>query len=135
MAGDPRWELRQALRTTLLAAGEITALVSTRVYDDVPEDPKFPYIVLDTLDMTEEADKTNDANAVTATLVVWSDYRGYKEVEQILSAIYNTLHRVYPTVTGYDVLVSHFVASEEGRHDDGIGRYGTSRFRYLLDPQ
>jgi hypothetical protein len=136
MAGDPRWALRQALRTKLLAASGLTDLVGTEIYDDVPEDHGDIFVVVDTLNMTEASDKTNTVMDVTASIYAWStEHRGYKEVEQVLAEVFDALHNSAPTVTGYVVLLCQFVASEEGRVEDGVTRFGVSRFHLLLDPE
>lgn len=139
MAGDPRWLLRQAIRNRLLGTAGLTALVSTRVHDEVPEDPVFPFVVIDTLNMSgENADKTNRFNDVTASIYAWSTYQGYKEVEQISTQIYDALHEPdwsgSPSeVPGYTLLSSRFVDSEEGRDGEGKGRFSLNRFVFLVD--
>lgn len=138
MSGDPRWELRQAIRDRLLGTAGVTNLVSMRVYDDVPVEPTFPFVVIDTLNMSEEADKTNNLNNITASIYAWSTYQGYKEVEQISSAIYNALQNAdwsgSPSeVPGYTVMYSQFSASEEGRENDGVTRFCVNRYIFKMD--
>lgn len=140
MAGDPRWPLRQGILTKLTASSALAALVDTRIYDDVPEAPVFPFVVIDTQNLTEAGDKTNNVNEVITSIFAWSTYRGFKEVEQILSEVYNALHFVSwagspNEVTGYVVIETMFQASEEGRDPDGITRFGVSRFKFTLDPE
>jgi len=134
MAGDGRWPLRQGILSKLLAQASLTALVSTRIYDEVVETPVFPFVVIDTQDSSEAGDKTNNVQEVVTSIYAWSTYRGYKEVEQILAAVYDALHNSAPTVSGYTVMVSMFDNSKEGRDADGITRWGYTQFRFTLDP-
>jgi uncharacterized protein (UPF0297 family) len=134
MTGDPRWPLRQVLRTTLLADVPLVALIASRVYDEVPEAPTFPFVVVDTMGLEQSAmfDYSVDTTDVLTSIYAWSEYRGYKEVEQILGAVYDAVHQVLPTVAGFSSILSRFEVSEEGRIEGLPTRWGSSRFRITL---
>ena len=139
MAGDPRWQLRQALYQRLNSDPTLTALVGGRVYDDVVESPTYPFVVIDTINLDgSQDDKTNNFGMVTATIYGWSNYQGFKEVEQIISAVYDILHKAdwsgSPTpVPGYNILYSRLANSEEGRDPDGVTRFSYIQINFLTD--
>ena len=111
------------------------ALVPTGipVYDFVPQDSDYPYIVIgDTTSLPNDTD-TEIGSDSTITIHVWSRYRGRLEVKQIQQAIYDILHRAQLSVSG-----SHFVMidcefQESFRDADGLTMHGVQRFRMLIE--
>ena len=59
------------------------------VYDEVPEDAKFPYIVIGDIDLSEGQNNFNDLLDINLNILVWSLWEGKKEVNDILSNIIN----------------------------------------------
>ena len=59
------------------------------VYDEVPEDAKFPYIVIGDIDFSEGQNNFNDLLDINLNILVWSLWEGKKEVNDILSNIIN----------------------------------------------
>ena len=59
------------------------------VYDEVPEDTKFPYIVIGDIDFSEGQNNFNDLLDINLNILVWSLWEGKKEVNDILSNIIN----------------------------------------------
>jgi hypothetical protein len=135
MTGDPRWALRQSLLSVYRADVPLQALIAQRVYDEVREDPTFPFVVLDTMAMSlsEFLSKSVNSSDVLVSVYAWSTYQGYKEVEQILGAVYDATHQVLHTVAGFDTILCRFENSEEGRVDGSPTRWGVSRFRLSLE--
>lgn len=94
---DHHWNLQKAVHGALTAA----SVAGGRVYDDVPADPIFPYVQIGAaLPIVDGVLPGDDGIAEILTLHVWSRHRGQKEVKQIASAIYDTLHQTALTVTG-----------------------------------
>lgn len=139
MPGDPRWQLRQAIYARLQSDAALNALVGDRIYDDVVEEPTYPFVVIDTINFDgSQDDKTNNFSQITATIYGWSNYQGFKECEQIIAAVYDILHKAdwsgSPTdVPGYEILYSRAQDGEEGRDPDGITRFSLLRISFLTD--
>ena len=65
------------------------------VYDEVPEDAKFPYVVIGDIDFSEGQNNFNDLLDINLNILVWSLWEGKKEVNDILSDIINAFTNLY----------------------------------------
>ena len=65
------------------------------VYDEVPEDAKFPYVVIGDIDFSEGQNNFNDLLDINLNILVWSLWEGKKEVNDILSNIINAFTNLY----------------------------------------
>lgn len=88
---DPQAALQTALVAVLTADPGVRALVGGRVYDDVPEGARRPYITLGDIqtayvgtDCTDEADSTVE-------LLLWSQAVGRAEVRRMVDAVRTAL--------------------------------------------
>ena len=98
--------------------------LSYSVYDYVPEESAYPYIVISEDSGTSGEDtKDNYSRDIRQTLNIWSDYKGYKEVKQIADAIAALLDTDL-SVSGFQVI--------DIRHDLQCLREGKLR-RGILD--
>lgn len=116
--------LQKGLRAALVANAGVTALVSTRVYDEPPQDVTFPYIrflainprAFDT-DTTEgaEVDISFECHSRSAS--------GRVEAVQIAEAIQAALHRQETAVTviGHGLVEIIFEAYSVTRDSEGRG--------------
>jgi|SRR5690606_2996377 len=103
------------------------------VYDDVPGDAAFPYVVIG--DDTHIPFDTDDSlgSESTLTLHVWSRYRGKKECKDIMALIYAALTRQPLALDGHDLITIEFEYSEVVLDPDGQTRHGVQRFRALVE--
>lgn len=81
-----------AVQKAVLEALNIALAGTVPAYDHVPQDAAFPFV-----DMSSQQVLDNDADGVRSFehlfyLAVWSDYRGQKEVLEILGRIHAGLH-------------------------------------------
>lgn len=95
---SPTLELQGAIVLRLKAASAVTALVGTRIFDDVPRAPdgeitaKFPFVsIASTDEITEEADCI-DGSEISIDLDCWSRGVGFPEVMKIADAVRRALH-------------------------------------------
>ena len=65
------------------------------VYDEVPEEVKFPYVVIGDIDFSEGQNNFNDLLDINLNILVWSLWEGKKEVNDILSNIINAFTNLY----------------------------------------
>ncbi|MEU9972349.1 DUF3168 domain-containing protein [Streptomyces sp. NPDC051014] len=78
--------VQRAFYARMTASPELMALV-TGVYDDVPEDATYPYIVLGEATETPDNAHARIGRATSSMLHIWSQYDGYAEALQILSVL------------------------------------------------
>ena len=91
------------------------------VYDEVPEDAKFPYVVIGDIDFSEGQNNFNDLLDINLNILVWSLWEGKKEVNDILSNIINAFTSLYEKkIEGQSLHNFSFGNSSIKRLDGGI---------------
>ena len=106
--------------------------ITSKVFDDVPEGTAYPYVVIGEETATNIGTKDNDANEHTLTIHVWSQYRGRKEIKNIMSQIYTILHNTDITVSGASLVNVRHEFEQTLLEADGITRHGVMRFRVVI---
>ena len=106
--------------------------VDGRIYDDVPQDTEYPYIVIGEDISTDES--TDDGIRRISSLVVhiWSRYRGKKEVKEIQGLIELVLNRAELTDPEYDIVGIHLEQTDSFLDQDGLTRHGSMSFRSIM---
>lgn len=111
--------------------------VGAAVYDYVPPGTPYPYVVIGHL--TEVPDDLHDREGsdVTATLHIWSDATGTKEVNDILAAMDAALHHRRLTVDGAHcwAVVREFteVLRDQDVETGRPLRHAVARYRFGLE--
>lgn len=105
------------------------------VYDDVPQDTSYPYIVVG--ESTSAPFDTKDANGFEVSLIIhfWSQFDGREEVKQMMDQVYEVLHDSYLDVEGFDTVLCLFEFSETFLEPDGRTRHGIQRFNLTITEQ
>ena len=126
--------LQQAIFTALDGAtiNDADGNAITGVFDDVPENTAYPYVVIGEETATNIDTKDKDAHEHTLTIHVWSQYRGRKEIKNIMSQIYTLLHNVAISVTGASLVQIRHEFARTLLENDGITRHGIIRFRAVV---
>jgi len=111
----------------------LSGALSVPVYDHVPQDTKYPYVVVG--DDTSVPFDTDDSlgSESTVTVHVWSQYRGRSEVKALLQEIYDALHRQDVAVENATTIESIAEFQETIVEADGLTRHGIIRFRITVD--
>ena len=136
MTADSQWAVQQAVHTALTGDAALIALVpAARITDHVPQDSAFPYISIGESSAGEWDSKDSDGMEQTLTINAWSQYRGLKEVKQIMGAIVDALDKAALTVTGHDLVLLRFEFSDTMLDPDGLTRHGVQIYRVLTDSQ
>ena len=121
---------------TKLTASTITDVSNTsitaRVFDDVPEGTVYPYVVIGQETASNIGTKDKDANEHTLTIHVWSQYRGRKEIKNIMSQIYTALHNSDITISGATLVNIRHEFEQTLLESDGLTRHGVMRFRAVV---
>ena len=95
-----------AIQAALLAASGVTALVSTRIYDDVQQRPVYPFVLVESggeapFNTLGPSSGLKWGGIARVDVRVVSQFRGESEGLAILSAIKQALDGTLLTVTGY----------------------------------
>ena len=117
--------------------------VTLELFDHIPFQPEgrrdggtfaenMPCIQVGDNEVTPwDTDDTRGAY-VTATLHVWSRYKGRKQVDAILDTLYGLLHRATLARAGYKISDCLFEFSDVFTEPDGQVRHGVIRFRLTI---
>jgi len=89
-----------AVQTAIFAA--LDAALSVSVYDHVPQDEAAPFVSIGQDVATIEETKTRYGVEHTVEVNIYSSQRGLSQVKTIMGQVYDALHRVQLTVTGFD---------------------------------
>ena len=106
--------------------------ITDKVFDDVPEGTAYPYVVIGEETSQNVGTKDKDANEHTLTIHVWSQYRGRKEIKEIMSEIYTSLHNSDITLSGASLVNIRHEFEQTLLEADGITRHGVMRFRVVI---
>jgi hypothetical protein len=126
------WELQKAIFAQL--DGSIVGLSAANisVFDDVPENTSYPYVVIGEETATNNGSKDLDGLEYTLTVHVWSNYRGRREIKEIMQSVYENLHDTAISVTGASLVNVRQEFNTTLAENDGITRHGVMRFRAVV---
>ncbi len=126
------WPLQQAIFTAL--NGNVSGIDSANVSvsDDVPENTTYPQVVIGEETAANNGTKDVDGIEHTLTLHVWSQYRGRREIKEIMQSVYQLLHDAAITVSGASLVNIRQEFNNTLMENDGITRHGVMRFRAVV---
>lgn len=116
---------------------KLYALLSTLsypVYDDVPKNAKCPYIKLGTNRGNDNSNKTNRAYEDYQYIDVFSEYRGKKEVMQIMKQVNDLLQNKTITLENMQAFL-YLSSSEILEQKDAEGKYYHGILIYRIETQ
>ncbi|RMD64398.1 MAG: DUF3168 domain-containing protein [Alphaproteobacteria bacterium] len=133
MSADSQWPLQQAVHNALSGAVALKALLGDppRVFDHVPPDALFPYVVIGETTAVPFDTKNEDGMAMTLSLHTWSRYRGFKETKDIMATVTDVLDAAALSLTDHTLVLLQLVFAATMRDPDGLTRHGVQRFRAL----
>ncbi len=107
----------------------------TGVYDEVPQDQAFPYVVFG--EFTSTPHKTFGLGGENIEAVIWvcSRYKGFKEALEISTIMKELLDGAVLTIAGYKNVDTKFKIGQTQRDQDGITRYAITTFNILVQEQ
>lgn len=128
--------LQKGLRAALVANAGVTALVSTRVFDEPPQGVTFPYLRFG--DITPTSADTDTIVGVSVDISLEAESRsasGRVEAVRIVEAVQAALHRqeTSVTVTGFTLVELIFQTHSVTRDPDGRGYTAVIALRALLE--
>ena len=128
--------LQAGLRAALVANSDVTALVSTRVYDEPPQTPTFPYGRFLAIEPLAFDTDTIEGSLVTVTFECHSrSASGRVEASQVAEAIKAALHRqeAAVTVTGHTLVELIFENYSVTRDPEGRGYTAVIALQAMLE--
>ena len=130
---DILFATQQAVYAALSGTPALQALIGApaRLYDHAPPGLTFPYVTFGALHVAPYDTKTETGFEQTVTLDIWSRYRGQREAQDILQAIYTALHRATLTISGATFLLCEFHSADLTPLDDGITTHAAVRFTVM----
>lgn len=125
---DPSLSTQEAIFDALEAACS-----PTKVYNHVKQGTSYPYVVMDGSAITPDDPLAKRRDEQYFYLSVWSQYKGEKEILEIMKKIYDALHqRKLPSSTGRIVRV--YVQSRITRREpDNLTYQGTMTLRVIVE--
>jgi hypothetical protein len=133
MSGEPSLELHKAVRDALRGSAALTTLIDTRVYDQPPEKPVFPYVSIGEDEIVDASTTCDVAFEAYVTVHCWSRARGKPELKRCAAAVYDALN-VPLAMTAWTVSEVIFDHTRHQRDPDGVTEHSIVTFRYLIDP-
>lgn len=129
--------LQKGLVAALKADSGVTALVSTRIYDDPPQDVTFPYVRIGDIQEVPADTLCDVGSEVIVDIRAYSrPNSGKVEVSRVSAAIFDALHRqeAAVTVASYALIELRRDAMTTRRGADGRTWESVSVFRAMLEP-
>ena len=127
---------QKGILAALKAASGVTGLVSTRIYDEPPQDVVFPYLRFNTIQPNAFDTDTAEGALVDISLEAHSrSASGRVEATQIAEAVQAALHRqeASVTVSGYTLVELIFDVISVTRDNDGRGYTAVISLQAMLD--
>ncbi len=119
------FDLQTILYSTLNGDSTLDGIVGdNKIFDNVPQDTSYPYVVIGNESAINRGTKTLDGNEYTIDIEVWSQYRGKKEIKEAMERVYNLFHDATYSVSGADMVVSQVRNVITLTENDGITRHG-----------
>tara|TARA_R100001460_G_scaffold29892_3_gene59178 strand:- start:7473 stop:7880 length:408 start_codon:yes stop_codon:yes gene_type:complete len=127
-----QFALQEKIFSTLNSDSNLTSTQGAAIYDEVPENSAFPYVQIGGESASDFSTKDLTGSEVTINLDVWSQYKGSKEVKDLMDRVHTLLHDSSLAVTGHNLINLRFEFSDVLRDPDGITRHGVMRFRAVM---
>lgn len=127
--------IQRAMYAVAVADQTLSDLVGGRVFDEVPEKPALPFVVLG--DAEETPSNTHDCfgSSTVVTFHVWSDYRGTLEGNTIAGRLIELFDHQPLTVDGHTVIVVRHKANQPMRDSDPRIRHVPVRMQVVTEQE
>jgi hypothetical protein len=125
------WAVQEAIYTALENQVDLKSQAGARasLYDHVPTDAVFPYVVFGEFAASPFGGKDFAGSEQIVSLEVLSRYRGSFEVKQILQVIHETLHDADFQIAGGALVLCRTETAQVTVLEDGLTRKGLYRFK------
>jgi hypothetical protein len=130
------FSLQQAMFTVLSESTDLQALIGNppRLFDYVPRDSAFPYVVLGDGNESDWSTATESGTEHAIQIDVWSREPGHRQAKQIADVIRATLNNASLTVSGVTLIDIRHLATAFSREADGQTFRARLQFRAVTEP-
>jgi hypothetical protein len=128
--------MQKGLRAALAANAGVSAIVSSRIYDEPPQNVVFPYLRMVDIDPTAFDTDTTEGAEISISVEAYSrSASGRVEAAQMAEAVRAALHRqeTSVTVTGFTLVELIFQTFNVTRDADGRGYTAVIVFQATLE--
>ena len=132
--GYHSFDLQTAIFSLLSGDSTLDGLIgNNKIFDSIaPQDTAYPYVIIGLETMRDVGTKTLDGNVYNVDIDVWSQYRGQKEIKEIMERIYNLLNNATISVSGSNSVMSYVVNAVTLTEVDGITRHGIVNIDFTI---
>jgi hypothetical protein len=132
---NPSAALQAAIRTALLASGDLQVIVGTRVYANVSQGQVMPFVTLDEVTATDWSAVDWYGRDIQFDVHAWGELTaaagGLSMIYDVLRAIELALRDARLTLTGSALVLIRLQSSRVMRDPDGRTLHGVATFRAL----
>lgn len=123
--GFHSFDLQSAIYSTLSGDSTLDSLVGdNKIFDNIPQDTSYPYVQIGLETTRDVGLKTLDGVVYNVDIEVWSQYRGQKEIKEIMERLYNLFNNTTISVSGASSIMSYVINTTTLLEADGITRHG-----------
>lgn len=126
------WELQKAVYAQLSGDATLLALVNG-IFDFVPQDTDFPYIIIKNPRVSDWSTKTTQGAKVDFEVEIFTRERGSKSCFEIIDRIDELLDDASLTVTGHTLVDLQTGSAQVTQQRDGLTYHGILRFNTTLE--
>jgi hypothetical protein len=124
--------MKSALSELNKAIFEATQNLSFSVYDCVPEKVDFPYGDISEMLGADESNKNHSGESLLLTAHLWSEYKGTKEVREMVSDFIEALTESNLTMNSFTCQLKNLELTEILNDPDGQTRHGIVKIRFFV---
>ena len=124
--GFHSFDLQSAIYSTLSDDSTLDSLVgNNKIFDSTaPQDTAYPYVIIGLESARDVGTKSTDGKVYNVDIEVWSQYRGQKEIKEVMERVYNLFNNATITVSGASSVMSFVITTTTLVEADGITRHG-----------
>lgn len=132
---SPGLALQQAMRTALLARGELTTLLGgAHIHDELPRGAKAPFVAFTTLETRDWSTADQKAHEHFVTIEVTTNSRMRDDAQAIVQEIETALDGVSLVVDGHALINLRLIFSNVTRTKASENFGAILRFRAATEP-
>lgn len=130
---SPSYELQVAIVTRLRANPAVSALVGTRIFDEVPKGAAFPYITIGEADETSVDADCIDAFELSIDIDVWSRDPGFMQSKVISDAVRKALKSPDLELPTNALVIFNHRQTRSFRDEDGLTSHAVMTFEGIAE--
>jgi len=131
------WALQQAVFAALVVSDAIQEVAGDppRVFDAVPRNAAFPYLVVGEGSESNWDTATEAGSEHALSIRIWSRAGGHKEIKLAAQAVRDCLDGESLALDGHTLVDLRFLSADFARESDGETYRATVRFRAVTEPE